>query len=215
MGDLSYWSANSLFKQTSHSRHRRAVVRGSLSERNYISWTRARLFFKKMELLLRSARILAFIPLSIQLCPLRPGFEARPFRKWDSAPILGKLAALLLRDMVRQCSWEDGSLLPCWNLSQLRSSSCQALGAFLRRLLLTFPLPFHIFKVHMTEKKKQSFPLNLCFCIYERQTLSATQSSILLILVPNKPGLMAPAISISLMNLSTASFLTPSPLLPA
>lgn len=197
MGDLSYWSANSLFKQTSHSRKKRVVVRGSQSESNYISWPWAHLFFKDMELLLRSACILAFVPLSIQLCPLWPGIEARPFKKLDLALILGKLSALLLQDRVWQHRWEDGSLLPYWNWSEPHNSGCQLWA--LCRLLLTFPLPFHIFKVHIKEKKSSRS---------HEISASAMQSGILPILVPNKPGLTAPAISISLMNLSVASFLT-------
>lgn len=201
MGDLSYWSANSLFKQPSHSRHRRAVVRASLSQSSYISRTQAHLFFKKMELLLRAVCILAFIPLSIQLCPLWPGFKAR---LWDSKS--GTQHRFLANPRRCCCMTWYGiqfgrrlppSLLKPVSAAQLRLSSS---GHFTSQTFFNFSSS--ITQLQSSRyREEEKFPWNLCFCIY--QTLSATRSNLLLILVPNKPGLAPPATSISLTNLST------------
>lgn len=169
MGDLSYWSANSLFKQTSHSRNRRAVVRGSQSESNYISWTWAHLFFKKMELILRSACILAFVPLSIQLCPLWPGFEGTPFKKWDLALIFSKLTGTAAVWHGMQYSSEDGSLLLYWNLSELHSS-----GHFTSQPSFNISSSISHHQSSYYREQKQSFPWKLRFRIYPWQTLSAS-----------------------------------------
>lgn len=156
-----------------------------------------------MELLLRSACTLAFVSLSIQLCPLWPRFGARPFQKQGSAL---RLRALLLPAMVQL---EDSSLLPHW---KCLSHTAQAVSSGHCTSQASFNISSSVSDPQLSDyrEEKQLFPWNLCFCIHPRQMLSAMHLIILPTPAPKKPGLRAPAIPISLSNLSIASFLTSS-----